>query len=275
MPTAHLDKAKSAKDDEFYTPRDVVAGMCDNFDWAGKVVYNPCDDWRVSAFYRYFGQMASHYAPPTDMWGGGKRAHLVRDHEVTVLRGDGSYDSPELKAAWDAADVIVTNPPFSIFTEFMRFVLAKGKDCLVLGPVTGMANSPVLDALVADELRVTPDKSILFDRPDGTSKGVPACWYSSMGRPAAKPLPTEFVPAVTLPFVDRLEGLRSFGYHGGNVVFVEKMAAMPGPEYRGLMALPITMFEFEWHGALEVLGCAVAPVVGGEKKFRRLIARWR
>lgn len=55
------------------------------------------------------------------------------DLEWKYLEGDGDFRSPEVRALRDEADIIVTNPPFSLFREFMAWVMETDKKFLILG----------------------------------------------------------------------------------------------------------------------------------------------
>ena len=57
----------------------------------------------------------------------------IDDLEWHYLDGDGDFRSPEVCALRDQADVIVTNPPFSLFREFVAWIFEAGKSCLIIG----------------------------------------------------------------------------------------------------------------------------------------------
>jgi hypothetical protein len=57
----------------------------------------------------------------------------VEDLEWTYLEGDGDFRSDEIKALRDEADVIITNPPFSLFREFLGWIVEAHKDFVIVG----------------------------------------------------------------------------------------------------------------------------------------------
>lgn len=64
----------------------------------------------------------------------------VEDLEWEYLKGDGDFRSPEVTALRDEADIIITNPPFSLFREFLEWIVAPGKKFVVLGNKNAVIN---------------------------------------------------------------------------------------------------------------------------------------
>jgi hypothetical protein len=104
---AALGRAKSAKDDEFYTRRVDIDKELNKYNWKDKTVLCPCDS-KHSKFVEYF-----------------------KEQDCKLLYSDGDFRSPETAALREQADVIVTNPPFSLFREFYKWV--GNKDFVILG----------------------------------------------------------------------------------------------------------------------------------------------
>ena len=170
-----LTKAKSAKNDEFYTQyADIQKEINAYLDYdpdvfRGTTVLLPCDDPEWSNFTRFFAQnfetlglkklISTSYAPDAkkEKYGilfeyaaeqnGGRPKNergkiFVLDHDTNAsgridlddlewdyLDGDGDFRSEEVCKLRVEADVIVTNPPFSLFREFLAWIL-DGKNCL-------------------------------------------------------------------------------------------------------------------------------------------------
>ena len=125
MASANLSAAKKAKKDEFYTQyadiaREMEAYLDDDANaFRGKTVLLPCDDPEWSNFTRYFAENFG-------------RIDLA-DLKWDYLDGDGDFRSDEVKALRDEADIIVTKPPFSLFREFLAWILA-AKNAKMGGP---------------------------------------------------------------------------------------------------------------------------------------------
>lgn len=128
----NLHAAKKAKNDEFYTLYEDIDKEVRHY-WAelkGKKIYCPCDDYRSSNFVRYFkdnydkiglaGLTATNYDIGDGAW---KYTYDGRAEAVERLEGDGDFRSPEITAIKDGwADVVITNPPFSLWREFFAWV---------------------------------------------------------------------------------------------------------------------------------------------------------
>lgn len=150
--------ASVAKNDEFYTTfEDIekeVIHYKDHF--KDKTVLCNCDDPHLSQFFNYFFinfkslglrkliatcykkqdiDLLSDYQPVPATYAvyTGKDYSSVSDIPVFNLNGDGDFRSHEVKPFLDEADIVVTNPPFSLFREFINLMVSENKKFLVLG----------------------------------------------------------------------------------------------------------------------------------------------
>lgn len=133
--STNLRKAKAAKQDEFYTQYDDIAAEMAHYDpadFSGKVVYCPCDDPRRSNFTKYF---LDHYdelglkrliSTNYDVGDGAWVLDTDVGMDIRPLQGDGDFRSAECSAYRDQADIIVTNPPFSQFRDFVAWMEEAG-----------------------------------------------------------------------------------------------------------------------------------------------------
>lgn len=157
-----LNSAKSAKEDEFYTQLSDIEKELKHYrkHFKGKVVYLNCDDPRVSNFFHYFSYnfeklglkklIATCYkSQETDLFSqndseqavyleyeGDKSGNGVPDTEeigVQPLSGDGDFRSAESIELLKQADIVVTNPPFSLFREYVELLLEHDKKFIILG----------------------------------------------------------------------------------------------------------------------------------------------
>ena len=154
----HLNEARHAKHDEFYTSAADVEREMKHYDWRGRVVYCPCDDPAASEFYAYFkrnffalglrGLLASGYTINDELRPVGVDFDGATERPVALLTG--GFESAECVNMMTAADVVVTNPPFSRWREFMELVTWRRKlKFLVMGPMT-QVKSPAIFKDFAD-----------------------------------------------------------------------------------------------------------------------------
>ena len=127
----HLHAAKRAKNDEFYTRiQDVEKELSHYKDQLqGKWVYSPCDDYRWSAFPRYFTDHFKelglrHYTCTNYDLGDGAWRYDYDGETTTVtkLEGNGDFQSEECTAIMRDCDLVCTNPPFSLWRAFIRWL---------------------------------------------------------------------------------------------------------------------------------------------------------
>ena len=137
MSNTNLNKAKREKNDEFYTQLDDIQREMNaylEYDpnvFRGKTVLLPCDDPNWSNFTKYFALnferlglkklISTSYSPSG---GHGKVFVLDGENELQweYLTGDGDFRSDEVTVLRDEADIVITNPPFSLFREFMAWL---------------------------------------------------------------------------------------------------------------------------------------------------------
>jgi len=184
MAISDLTKAKSAKNDEFYTQyhdieKEINAYIEYNPDiFKGKVILLPCDDPEWSNFTKYFAQnfkkfklkklISTSYAVESKPYEtkyqttsfekkssnfdenktriNGKIFTLTRDKnrdgkididdlDWEYMEGDGDFRSEEVKKLRDEADIIITNPPFSLFREFLAWIIEANKKFLMISNI--------------------------------------------------------------------------------------------------------------------------------------------
>lgn len=143
-----LHKAKTAKNDEFYTQLNDVAKELyyyqDHF--KGKTVFCNCDDPTWSAFWKYFHLnfepmglkklIATHYdkeKPTYKMEYEGGDDNDVEVGVKTPLEGNGDFRNEECLKLLEESDIVVTNPPFSLFREYIATLIEYDKKFLIIG----------------------------------------------------------------------------------------------------------------------------------------------
>ena len=148
----NLHNAKRAKNDEFYTRlEDIEKEMCHYREhFRGKVVYCNCDDPIESEFTRYFAHkfedwglkklISTGYKESGHgvmyVYEGDKNGNLVPDRsewKITELQGNGDFRSEECVELLKQADIVVSNPPFSLFREYVAQLIEYGKEFLIIG----------------------------------------------------------------------------------------------------------------------------------------------
>lgn len=151
----NLRKAKEQKNDEFYTQlEDIEAEISSHPDYVrqfqGKTVLCNCDDPEWSSFYEFFRQhfnqlglkklITTHYnmdgSPSYKLeWSGEKLGDDTVNMIKTPLQGNGDFRSDECIELLKEADIVVTNPPFSLFREYVAQLMKYDKKFIIIGNV--------------------------------------------------------------------------------------------------------------------------------------------
>lgn len=157
-----LAKAKQNKNDEFYTQYVDIEHELAHYrnHFPGKVVYCNTDDPRVSNFVKYFVDnfedlglaklIATGYALGEDTHGtlliydGSPEAHAkYKSGDVNQLEGDGDFRSSECLRYLREADVVVTNPPFSLLRQFVSLMNNWEKKFLIVSTINAITYKDV------------------------------------------------------------------------------------------------------------------------------------
>lgn len=154
----NLAVAKQAKNDEFYTRYRDVDNEVGNYRefFIGKTVLCNCDDPWCSQIFRFFQNQFIFFGlkrligicyakTPTLVARGYDGVHgcvayvdSKYDIDIQQLNGDGDFRSEECKEILEKADIVVTNPPFSLWREYITTLLEYDKKFLILGPLNGI-----------------------------------------------------------------------------------------------------------------------------------------
>ena len=157
---SNLTKAKRAKKDEFYTQLPDIENELKHYKphFKDKVVYCNCDDPRISNFFYYLSYNFKHLGlkklmttcyksntPDLFSTNNTERAIYLEytgseeltpqktDTAIKKLRDNGDFRNKECIDLLKQADIVVTNPPFSLFREYVTQLIAYEKKFLILG----------------------------------------------------------------------------------------------------------------------------------------------
>ena len=139
---SNLHTAKTAKNDEFYTLMEDIEKELRFYteSFEGKVVYCNCDDYQQSNFYKYF-YYNFHYLKLkklicTCFNADNNGLYAIYDGEIETtgkLNGDGDFRSEECIEYLKECDVVVTNPPFSLFRQYVQQLMDYDKKFIIIG----------------------------------------------------------------------------------------------------------------------------------------------
>lgn len=173
-----LHKAKGAKSDEFYTLLRDIERELSNYDstlFYGKTVYCNCDDPRSSNFFRYFFDnfkslrlkklIGSCYVPQSPdlfnnsesqrglyyVYTGDPIVSDISQINPRLLDGNGDFRSRECVDMLKEADIVVTNPPFSLFRDFISLITRHNKEYLIIGNINAITYKEVFGLIQSNK----------------------------------------------------------------------------------------------------------------------------
>ena len=164
---ANLHKAKNAKNDEFYTQLTDVSKELMHYKqhFKDKIVLCNCDDPTWSAFWKYFHLnfealglkklISTHYdktEPTYKMEYTGGDDNDVEVGVKTPLEGNGDFRNKECLDLLDECDIVVTNPPFSLFREYVAVLMEHEKKFIILGSNNAITYKEIFPLLRNDEM---------------------------------------------------------------------------------------------------------------------------
>lgn len=291
-----MNSAKSKKDDEWYTRYEDIAKEVPHYaHWLrGKVILCPCDDPRKSRFYKYFkdnfsafglrGLITSHLESPHSFW----TEYDGKTEQVHNLIGNGDFASPEVAPLFKRADVVVTNPPFSLIPRFVKVLRTHKVQYLFIAPMTILYyqsnqayNEQIYPLVLSKKMRVGFNMVTKFDNKSTPLGNV--SWVTSF--------PVPFKPAIPLTYSvhDRLPRRRGKDCKYeivesspirtvSSTVVMHNMLNVPyidliPYDWEGLMAVPATIL-YHWNPAqFQILGHAHKMVVEGDQAPIRIIIK--
>ena len=156
-----LSNAKKAKNDEFYTSYEDIEKEITHYKeyLKDKWVYSSCDDYRWSEFKNYFVSNFTefglkHYTCTClDIGNGAYRYDYDGEKEtITKLEGNGDFRSEECVELLKECDVVVTNPPFSLFREYVAQLMKYGKKFLIIGNMNAITYKDIFPYIKENKL---------------------------------------------------------------------------------------------------------------------------
>lgn len=204
MGNTDLKKAKRGKKDEFYTQISDIEKELINYkkDFKNKVIFCNCDDPEESNFWRYFflnfkhlglkRLVATHYEEEQPSY---KLEYDGIDIKKTSLRQNGDFRSLECIEILKSSDLVVTNPPFSLFREYISQLVDYDKDFIIIGNTNAITYKETFKLLKENKFRIgytNFNVGMFFIVPDYYEKytkiedGVKyarvstSCWFTSL-----------------------------------------------------------------------------------------------
>ena len=261
-----LIKAAAAKNDEFYTRYEDINAEVMKYRryFKDKIVYLPCDDpaGKKSKFWTFFVDnfdafqlkklIATHYDTEGNaykIWIDGDTTGDgyvdEGDSKQEDLESNGDFHSPECTAILQECDVVVTNPPFSLFRDFLAWILAAEKQFLIIGSQNAFTYKEVFPLIRDDKIWMGYNMVKEFYQPDGSIKKFGnICWFTNL--PSTK-------RNEELVLVKKYNSIDYPKYDNYDAIEVSKVVNIP-MDYEGIMGVPITFLYKYNPNQFEIIG---------------------
>ena len=245
MSNTNLKIAKKRKSDEFYTQLADIEKELRYYAefFEGKVVYCNCDDYQQSNFYKYF-YYNFHYLKLKKLIATGYKAddnglYAIYDGEIETtgkLNGDGDFRSEECIEYLKQADVVVTNPPFSLFREYVKQLMDYNKKFIIIGNKNALTYKEVFGFIKENKLWLGISNPHDFIQPSYAVKKSMAGltrWFTNIeNKKRAQPIDLY----KRYSFEDYPK------YDNYDAINVDKTCDIP-MDYDGVMGVPITFLD--------------------------------
>ncbi len=321
----NLNQAKVSKKDEFYTQLPDIERELRHYrgHFRDKVAYCNCDDPRVSNFFHYFSYnferlglkkliTTCYKSQNMDLFSqndseqaiyleyfGDRDGNMVPDpSEIGIKRlsGDGDFRSNECIELLKQADIVVTNPPFSLFREYVAQLIKYEKKFVIIGHQNALTYREVFPLIKDNKLwlgygfnggathfinKHYEDYAAANDHKDGMIRVSGVVWYTNLDiakRHEDLILYKTYTPE-EYPKYDNYDAIE-----------VSKSNEIPC-DYKGVMGVPVTFMnkynpdQFEILGATESEGKGFSnglwdkssqvaqPVINEQRVYKRIFIR--
>lgn len=249
----NLTQAKKIDNDEHYTLISDVEKELKHYKkyFEGKVVYCNCDDPEESNFWKFFELnfeeyklkklISTHYdaEKPTyklelsaDIDGDGKitKGDIVK----TPLKQNGDFRSEESINLLKTSDIICTNPPFSLFREYVAQLIKYKKNFLVIAPETCVSYKEVFPLIRDKKIWLGYNHVKEFRQPDGSLKKFGnIVWFTNI------PIDKQNEELI---LVKKYDPTKYSKYDNYDAIHIDKCVNIPA-DYKGVMGVPISFLE--------------------------------
>ena len=266
---ANLNLARQRQDNEFYTLYKDIEQELQHYKnyLTNKIIYCNCDS-KNSNFYKYFKnnfeelklkKLIISYKNLNSNDGG----YLIYDGKNYIENKleNGSYDSKECLEFLKECDIVITNPPFSIYKHYIQILIDNNKEFLILSPRLSVFYKQFKEKLINNRLYIGVTNcmgDMYFERPDGTLKKNNCLWLTTLDHN---------IPKKEIKYNELKNVKYQVNDKEPNVYVVDSINAVPfNVKY---VAVPIGIVGREYKEHFKVINNDYRSYVNGKAKFRR------
>lgn len=260
----NLHSAKATKDDEYYTDIHDIEKELKHYTkhFENKVVFCNCDDRVWSAFYRFFKSkfhdlklkklISTHYT-------GNNLYDKAYKLECTILEdcdgelketeiplnSNGDFRSEECLELLKQSDIVCTNPPFSLFRDYVSLLMEYEKKFIIIGNTNAITYKNIFSLIRENKLwlGISP-RSMKFRTSTNEEKQVNAVWYTNLEHKKRNE---------ELYLAEKYHPQTYLKYDNHSAIEVPKTNMIPN-DYSDVMGVPITFLDKYNPNQFEIVG---------------------
>lgn len=220
------------------------------------------------------------------------------ENELTELNGNGDFRSEECLALLDEADIVVTNPPFSLFREYVAALMEHQKHFIIIGNVNAITYKEIFPLLRDNQIWIgasihSGDRK--FYVPDDYPLNAAGCGVDEDGRRFIRVKGVRWYTNLDLKqrheemiLVKRYDSVEYSMFDNYDAINIDKTTDIPC-DYAGIMGVPITFMDKYSPDQFEIIGLIAGnirglagieskigkdgPYINGRLKYGRVLVR--
>jgi len=279
-----LHEAHRNKTDEFYTQYSDIENELNHYKEKinNKIVYCNCDDPEISNFYSYFANnfellglkklICTHYSKDETTYKLVIEKDRNKDGKINrkdveryeFMFSDGDFRSDECIELLKESDVVVTNPPFSLFREYAAQLIEYKKKFIIIGNINALSYKEIFPLMKENKLWFgygfsNGNAYFSIANPRDFAEGVydpktrlvkfrNVCWYTNIDH---KKRHEEFIPNKYMKYKGNEKDYPK--YDNYNAINVDKCELIP-IDYKGVMGVPISFMDKYNPEQFEIIG---------------------
>ena len=304
----NLRDSQNNKNDEFYTQLSDIEEELKHYKkyFENKVIYCNCDNPRFSNFFNYFFSNFHHLKlkkliitsyqnpqpslfenlnyqpPPVYLEYNGIPKNISKDQllkaNIKPLKGAGDFRSEECIKILSRCDIVVTNPPFSLFRDFVDHLIKYNKDFIIIGNKQAITYKNIFDLFIIEKIFFSSYslKPYCFEIPSHYKvdhlkkkngkflvKFNLIRWYTTFKLP-------QHIPPLLLEKIYNPDSYPR--YDNWDAINVDKLNEIP-KDYKGNMGVPINFFDRYNPNQFKVLDIIREPRIKNKVKYKRVVIR--
>ena len=257
-----LKTAQAVKNDEFYTQisdiEQEIGNYCNHF--KDKIIYMPCDNPEWSNFWHVLKEqyIYLHYKKIIATFYNGivdtdKQPYKLEYDGVnetkTFLNGDGDFRSEECSNILQESDIVITNPPFSLFRDFVKWIMDADKKFLIIGNQNAITYKEIFPYIKENKILLGYTRPTVFEIPGGemTGKVNGICrWFTNLDiKKRHDTIATGYL------YGDDISKYPT--YDNYNAINCDKVNEIPD-DYDGAIGVPVTFLDKYCPAQFEIIG---------------------